>query len=202
MTADGLGRTIRRIRQSGWAVLLICFVLPYGRGCLAIDVPYKQAFTSPGQMVSVGLPFLYPVLLFGGWLAFRAIPAERVKRAVRVLLYLGGFGLLTWLLGAAVGALYQADRNLTAFDSTVALVSLFLWSVMAFGHRRVQEDAVLTLVAFEVSALSLGLLVIQFIIAEDKLIGAWASLIAGAAVVASYIVGYVGRGRIQSPAAP
>ena len=180
-----------KIRIGSWGALVLCFFLPFCRGCMGVpEFPVKEAFLGIGSLVAEGAPFLYPLLLL---VVFGVSRRFREKRWVGVMakgLCAAVFIGLTWLVGYFINSLYGEQRIIPLGESMLAAAFVLLWGIMAFGIRRLEVDQLVQLFAFQCAALSFCMLLLWFNVCTDRLIGAWLSLVSSGCVVATYVVGW------------
>lgn len=199
-----MSRILRRIRVMGWGTLLLCFFLPFARGCSSTPyVPYELSWSSVGWRDALwrfsvfGLPFLYPVVLLAGYCLRRSIRDENVRRKLTRLTYTTMFFPLTGGTVSLIVLLYRADG--VSEQVTYSISSLWfvvLWGIMAFGFSRLQISQWLSMVAFQFSAASLWMIAWMFAEA-DRLIGAWLSLSSSAIVVGTYVIDFFKGQRVN-----
>jgi len=186
---------IARIRHVSWLVLISCFFLPFTRGCDdAVIVPF-QSVDNWGTAVSIGLPFLYPLLLAGGWALFRFMRHERLRRAAAMALYSAAFWLLTWIVHQGIISLHtEAARGVSSLrtgDAVFATIAVLLWGLLALLVRRLSVANVLQMLSLQMTMGSFCWLVYLAGAVGEPLIGAWISLAASLAASSSYVVEFL-----------
>ena len=178
-----------RIRVGSWSALVLCFFLPFCRGCepLIPSTPYRQAFGSVSSFVTFGAPFLYPVALLIVFRVFRLLRQTRWAGVMATGLCAAVFIGLTWLVGSCINSLYGEQGTVPLEVSMLATAFVFLWGIMALGLRRLEAEQLLQLFSFQCAAISFCWLLLLFNVCSDRLIGAWGSLVSNITVVGTYV---------------
>ena len=161
------------LRNFSWFGLLICFFLPFCRGCNnAPFVPAEAAFKNPAAFLFAGTPFLYPLLILLGWFI-----AKKFSRAAKSL-----YGVnLALILGFGTLILYftffekNIGKNFEPWEIlvAVAVVLLIAWSIATFVGKKAN---LLNAAAFQQSAMSLIWIASNIFWNNDILYGGWLSL--------------------------
>lgn len=190
------------IRWASWAVLVICFFLPFCGGCMAIEVPCRDLVRGRMPFIRAGLPFLYPLLLLGLHAAVRAIRRERARAwAIRVVYGAACVGLTAFIL-ALTRELYRGPSEDLARLSAMDAALVCLWAVLAFGLEQRRAVDQLALTGFGFSAWSLMWLLVEVGWGcTDRFVGAWLSLGAGLVATATYADDFM-RWRRTRPVTP
>lgn len=182
------------IRRINWGILIVCFFLPFSKGCIPlIETPYKNAFKGFEYFLIEGLPFLYPLLLLLGLYIFHLIHNEQRENLVAKILYFIYFYIITFLVIFAVNSRYNEYLKhgyIDSFGSSVAIFLVILWGIMGFGCRRLSTKNILTTLAFQFSTIAGGWILFAFYGAEERLIGAWLSVIGSIIIFITYIVDF------------
>ena len=190
-----------KLRRISWAALVVCFVLPFGHGCMApIDgAPYQAAWNylsdstnsydklGPVLAAVVSLLFLYP-LLFLVWAAIeRRWTGRRELRWFLqglVLVYFAGSG---WLIREGILYAWKAKPPGDISMTSLSVLGLtLLWALLGWNANTTDIAPLSWLIAFQTSAFLAGIVGWLCLLTEELLFGAWLSLIAGIGVVSSY----------------
>lgn len=193
----------RRVRWTASALLVVCFFLPFTRGCSHEPVaPREVAFSSTfgESFLSWGMPWLYPLALLAFSYGLRLVRPEAILSLVARMIHLLTFSLLTWLILSLVMWVYrETNQTLQRGLSLLAAAFVIVWGIVGLEGQRRQSRRLLQLSAFQVSAMSwiwIGGLVAS---SADRLIGAWLSLLAGTVIVATYLVDDLQARRAVAP---
>ena len=184
-----------RIRLGSWGLLIVCFFLPFARGCESVPItPYKEAFShDASDFLGYVLPFLYPLLLWGMCQGLRLIRDEHVKMLVAKLLYGAYVCSLTLLAIFFIKELStdpSPDRWLAG--SLLVTPAVILLGITAMGFKRLHPERIFMLMAFGCAVLSWGWISYWFLaMSSDRLIGSWLSFFASTVIVVTYLVDYV-----------
>ena len=186
-----------RIRIGCWGMLIVCFFLPFARGCGAlIETPYKTAFKGGWEFLTNGLPFLYPLILGTAYfILFRVIRDERQRLRTAEGFYAAYFFLLSALVYMAfTGSAEEISKSEGVwFWYSVLSILLLFWGTMGFGVRDLSVHRLCRRLAIQASALSLSLITLAYMnYGEKRLIGAWLSLVSSAVIIVTYVVDYLG----------
>ena len=182
-----------RIRWASWSVLLVCFFLPFCRGCSGQpELPYKDAFDSWGDALFRGLPFLYPLLLLVGQRVLQTIRSERLRLRIAEMCYAVTFVLLTFIVYYVVDQAMSMEIATASVREVIGglachVTPLALWGGMGFGVRRLSVDSIGNRLAFYMSAVALWLIAFPCqAMCSNLLVGGWLSLGASTLVVLTY----------------
>ena len=176
----------RGVRFGSWALLMLCFVLPFAKGCNdRVDVPYQYAFADPGGFLVYGLPFLYPLLFVGvALLAWRLEQPAR-RQGLFQALYLGSFGALTALLVRWHVTFLGKTLDWPDYELMLFLGLLVVWASMGVRADRLVAEEIPSRLAVQWSVAAWMLVGMLFWLA-DRLLGAWLAFAASTTVVLSY----------------
>lgn len=193
--ASNIGKITKRIRIANWGILVICFFLPFTRGCFSlIETPYKDAFKSFDYFLIEGLPFLYPLLLLLGLYIFYLIRNKQRKNSAAKILYFICFYIVTFSVIFVVNSRYNEYLRygyIDSFNTSVAIFFVILWGIMGFGCERLSTKNILTMITFQFSTIAGGWIAFAFFLAGERLIGAWLSVIASVSIFVTYVFDYL-----------
>jgi hypothetical protein len=165
----------RQLRLGSWLALVLCFFLPFARGCDDNAVS-AQSLLSPGNCLIFGLPFLYPifVLAIGRTKRWWAAVPENAERSLRV--YWAHLALLFATIGQWIWALRDSERGSAELTFMAGAAALGLFALSRLG--RVTTHTVLKTVERQQSGFSLMSMIYFCTLAgwESVLWGGWLAL--------------------------
>jgi hypothetical protein len=182
-----------KFRIANWAVIVLCFFLPFSRGCNN-EIHYLNIEALEGwkEFLTRGLPVLYPlVLMVCGYVVSKF--NEKHRLTILRYIYISWALFFSWFTYIVIDSFYQdlVKKEMLAYIAILIL----LWGLMMFGWVKAKiAPGYQKRIAFSITALSCWFFPIMVFLDKQWLIGAWAFIIATALVLLSYLTEYaVGR---------
>lgn len=165
------------LRRFHWGIILLCFFLPAVEGCnKEIIYPY-QDFFNPEEWLQTTIYF-YPVAFFliGGF----------IFKITKFAFRFAAAWTIAYMFFLALS--YLISRSVYEMPETYCILLILLWGIMAFGLLRVRDDnGLIDLIGFFLTAFSLWLFPFVFLFREKILLGGWLYIYAGGIILTTYL---------------